>query len=75
MGGADDDVATLTKRFTMQPCSEIWDAMKVTFRHMFHRPITFQYPRERTLPIPIGAHYRCCAATTAARTLRGLRSL
>jgi len=31
--------------------SEIWDAMKVTFKHMFHRPITFQYPREqRTIP-------------------------
>jgi NADH-quinone oxidoreductase subunit I len=30
---------------------EIWDAMKVTFKHMFHKPITFQYPREqRTLP-------------------------
>lgn len=30
---------------------EIWEAMKVTFRHMFHRPITFQYPREqRTIP-------------------------
>ena len=30
---------------------EIWDAMKVTFRHMFHRPITFQYPREqRAIP-------------------------
>src|SRR5947209_677933 len=30
---------------------EIWNAMKVTFTHMFHRPITFQYPREeRTIP-------------------------
>ena len=30
---------------------EIWDAMKVTFRHMLHRPMTFQYPREqRTIP-------------------------
>jgi len=30
---------------------EIWDAMTVTFRHMFHRPMTFQYPREkRTIP-------------------------
>lgn len=30
---------------------EIWDAMKVTFQHMFHRPITLQYPREqRTIP-------------------------
>ena len=30
---------------------EILDAMKVTFKHMFHKPITFQYPREqRTLP-------------------------
>ena len=25
---------------------EIGDAMKVTFKHMFHKPITFQYPRE-----------------------------
>ena len=31
--------------------TEIWDAMKVTFKHMFHRPITFQYPREqRVIP-------------------------
>lgn len=30
---------------------EIMDALKVTFKHMFHRPITFQYPREqRTIP-------------------------
>ena len=30
---------------------EVWDAMKVTFKHMFHKPITFQNPREqRTLP-------------------------
>lgn len=30
---------------------EIWGAMKVTFKHMFRRPITFQYPREqRTIP-------------------------
>ena len=30
---------------------EIWQAMKVTFRHMFHRPMTFEYPREkRTIP-------------------------
>ena len=30
---------------------EIWDAMKVTFKHMLHRPVTFQYPREkRTIP-------------------------
>lgn len=30
---------------------EIWDAMKVTFKHMFYRPITIQYPREeRTIP-------------------------
>lgn len=31
--------------------AEIWEAMKVTFKHMFHKPITFQYPREqRTIP-------------------------
>ncbi len=30
---------------------EIWNAMKVTFKHMFHRPMTFEYPREkRTIP-------------------------
>ncbi len=30
---------------------EIWQAMKVTFKHMFHRPMTFEYPREkRTIP-------------------------
>ena len=30
---------------------EIRDAMKVTFKHMFYRPITFQYPREqRAIP-------------------------
>lgn len=30
---------------------EIWKAMKVTFKHMFHRPMTFEYPREkRTIP-------------------------
>ena len=30
---------------------EIWQAMKVTFKHLLHRPITFQYPREkRTIP-------------------------
>ena len=30
---------------------EIWDAMKVTFKHMLHRPMTFEYPREkRTIP-------------------------
>ncbi len=30
---------------------EFWKAAKVTFKHMLHRPMTFQYPREkRTLP-------------------------
>jgi NADH-quinone oxidoreductase subunit I len=30
---------------------EILDAMKVTFRHMLHKPMTFQYPREqRAIP-------------------------
>jgi len=28
---------------------EIWTAMKVTFKHMFHRPITFEYPREKRI--------------------------
>jgi len=45
-------VATLTKQILHAALFyEIWDAMKVTFKHMFHKPITFQYPREqRTLP-------------------------
>lgn len=45
-------VAALTKKILQAALfDEIWDAMKVTFRHMFHRPITFQYPREqRTIP-------------------------
>ena len=45
-------VAALTKKILHAALfSEIVDAMKVTFRHMFHRPITFQYPREqRTIP-------------------------
>ena len=30
---------------------EFWKAAKVTLKHMLHRPMTFQYPREkRTLP-------------------------
>lgn len=30
---------------------EFWKAAKVTFKHMLHRPMTFQYPREkRTIP-------------------------
>jgi NADH-quinone oxidoreductase subunit I len=43
---------TLTRRILQAALFyEIWDAMKVTFKHMFHRPITFQYPREqRTIP-------------------------
>ncbi|HQU28157.1 MAG: NADH-quinone oxidoreductase subunit NuoI [Nitrospira sp.] len=28
---------------------EIWEAMKVTWRHMFHKPMTFQYPREKRI--------------------------
>jgi NADH-quinone oxidoreductase subunit I len=45
-------VGTLTKKVLQAALFyEIWDAMKVTFKHMFHRPITFQYPREqRTIP-------------------------
>jgi NADH-quinone oxidoreductase subunit I len=45
-------VATLTKQILQAALFyEIWDAMKVTFKHMFHKPMTFQYPREqRTLP-------------------------
>jgi len=45
-------VAALTKQILQAALFyEIWDAMKVTFKHMFHKPITFQYPREqRTIP-------------------------
>ena len=45
-------VTSLTKQILQAALFyEIWDAMKVTFKHMFHKPITFQYPREqRTLP-------------------------
>ena len=45
-------VQTLTRKFLHAAFFyEIWDAMKVTFKHMFHSPITFQYPREqRTIP-------------------------
>jgi NADH-quinone oxidoreductase subunit I len=45
-------VVTLTKQILQAALFyEIWDAMKVTFKHMFHKPMTFQYPREqRTLP-------------------------
>jgi NADH-quinone oxidoreductase subunit I len=44
--------ATATKKFFNAVLfREIWVAMKVTFAHMLHRPITFQYPREkRTIP-------------------------
>jgi NADH-quinone oxidoreductase subunit I len=43
---------TLAKRiWEVALFSEIWSAMKVTFTHMFHKPITFQYPREhRVIP-------------------------
>jgi NADH-quinone oxidoreductase subunit I len=45
-------VGALTKQILQAALFyEIWDAMKVTFKHMFHKPMTFQYPREqRTLP-------------------------
>ncbi|HMS86020.1 MAG TPA: NADH-quinone oxidoreductase subunit NuoI [Nitrospira sp.] len=45
-------VSALTKKILHAALFyEIWDAMKVTFRHMLHRPMTFQYPREhRTIP-------------------------
>ena len=42
---------TTKKFFDIVLFREIWDAMKVTFKHMLHRPVTFQYPREkRTIP-------------------------
>ena len=46
------DTPTQTKRFLDAVLfREIWKAMKVTFRHLLHRPMTFQYPREkRTIP-------------------------
>ena len=45
-------VGTLSKKILQAALFyEIWDAMKVTFKHMFRKPITFQYPREqRTMP-------------------------
>ncbi|MBI5855575.1 MAG: NADH-quinone oxidoreductase subunit NuoI [Nitrospirae bacterium] len=45
-------VGALTKKILEAALfDEIWDAMKVTFKHMFYKPITFQYPREqRTIP-------------------------
>jgi NADH-quinone oxidoreductase subunit I len=45
-------VGALTKKILQAALFyEIWDAMKVTFKHMFYKPITFQYPREqRTIP-------------------------
>ena len=46
------DTPNQTKRFLDAVLfREIWKAMKVTFRHLLHRPMTFQYPREkRTIP-------------------------
>jgi len=46
------NVGALTKKVLQAALFyEIWDAMKVTFQHMFHRPMTLQYPREqRTIP-------------------------
>ena len=42
---------TTKKFFDAVLFREIWHAAKVTFKHMLHRPITFQYPREkRTIP-------------------------
>ena len=45
-------VTALTKQILQAALFyEIWDAMKVTCKHMFHKPMTLQYPREqRTLP-------------------------
>ena len=45
-------VVALTKKLLQAALFyEIWDAMKVTFRHMLHKPMTLQYPREqRTIP-------------------------
>ena len=40
---------TTKKFFDAVLFREIWNAMKVTFKHMFHRPITFQYPREKRI--------------------------
>jgi len=46
-----DSGNTTKKIFDAVFFQEIWTAMKVTFKHMFHRPITFEYPREkRTIP-------------------------
>lgn len=42
---------TIKKFFNAVFFLEFWEAAKVTFKHMLHRPMTFQYPREkRTIP-------------------------
>ncbi len=42
---------TIKKFFNAVFFLEFWQAAKVTFKHMLHRPMTFQYPREkRTIP-------------------------
>ncbi|MCP9455434.1 MAG: NADH-quinone oxidoreductase subunit NuoI [Nitrospira sp.] len=45
-------VGAVTKKILQAALfQEVWEAMKVTFKHMFYRPITFQYPREqRVIP-------------------------
>ena len=48
-------VTALTKQILQAALFyEIWDAMKVTFKHMFHKPMTLQYPREQTHPTTQG---------------------
>jgi NADH-quinone oxidoreductase subunit I len=44
-------VAWIKKIWEAALFAEIWTAMQVTFKHMLHKPITFQYPREqRVIP-------------------------
>ena len=58
-------VRALTRKFLHAALFyEIWDAMKVTFKHMFHKPITFQYPREqRTIHVLLRAFEDDAAAS------------
>ena len=67
-------VAALTKKVLQAALFyEIWDAMKVTFKHMFHRPVTFQYPREkRTIPDTHRGGPRPLAVRRWARAVRRL---
>jgi NADH-quinone oxidoreductase subunit I len=42
-----DDSMTLKELFDKAVLREILDGMKTTFKHMFVKPVTFQYPHEK----------------------------